>query len=121
WLDELRQRADQVRPGDNPLLATLSLIAGLAIAVLAAWLLARSVLRRAEGRSADDVEEVRDFVWSWDSLRRGLLRWLGLLGRRPPLPAGAEVTPPQATDAAGSPARGVREIYRALLRLGARL
>lgn len=79
-------------------------------------------LLSARGRSpGDDVEEVRDFVWSWSALAAGIAALLDrFIGRRAqPLARGATESG-RAADGDGA-ARSVRELYRELLTLGASL
>lgn len=95
--------------------ATLTL---LLIGVVVA--LARAASRAMERLAADEVDETRDFVWSWDEMKAILRDWLlGLLSRRR-RPA---VTPPTAPlQAPGVGAiLDARALYRELLRLGAGL
>ena len=113
WLTELREQVDQPDQVASAFLPTLAVIAG---AVLAIWLLARAARRLHDWRLPDDVEEVRDSVWSWDLRRAGLLRRLQARFQRPSQ-LGGTVPPDQA---AGTPAGNVRELYRGLLRLGVR-
>lgn len=120
WLQALR---DQARPGAAPpeaLVLILKWTIGAAVVALVVWLLARAVFRFAEGTSSDDVEETRDFVWSWAAVRDEILRLIrDWLGRRRSQPA---VAPSRQQHASriDDQAWGPRELYRELLRLGAR-
>jgi hypothetical protein len=121
WLDELRAWAEQGETRSELLPPMVKWALAALLAALAAWLLARAVFRLADWRLDDDVEEVRDFVWSWAGLRAAISRRLrALLGRRqltaaPPAEAG------ESAEDRDSAAWGARELYRALLRLGAGL
>ncbi len=111
WLQKLKVE-DQPDQPDGLLLPTLGLIAGIAVAVALVLLLARAARRLSDWRLPDDVEEVRDSVWSWDAPRDSLLRRLRARFQR------ADVTTPLDHDPA-TPAGNVRELYRRLLLLGA--
>jgi hypothetical protein len=104
----------------SPLLPYLRFAMAAVVGALIIWFLARAVFRRPDEGDVDDVDEVRDFVWSWAAFRDAVRRWLRGLGRRPgrraPAPAGPAAAPP-----ADRARWGPREIYAALLRLGARL
>lgn len=113
WLTELREQVDQPDQLAGPFLPTLAVIVS---AVLAVWLLARAARRLHDWRLPDDVDEVRDSVWSWDLRRAGLLQRLRTRFQRSGH-LGGTVPPDQA---AGTPAGNVRELYRGLLRLGIR-
>lgn len=119
-LDELQ--ALLANPGEPPLwliLLRLALAAGLAALVIS--FLARALFRPPAGRDADEIEEVRDFVWSWTAARdalwvqlRALFRWRRA-GPAAPVIAAPPPPPPDRQQ------WGPRELYRALLLLGARL
>jgi hypothetical protein len=101
-------------------LTWLRLAFAIMLALVVVWLLGRAIFKFTEWRTSDEVEEEREFILSWAGLRAILARRLrALAGRRsrraPAAPAGA--TPDLALDQGGSP----RDLYRALLRLGARL
>ena len=121
WLEELRSQAEQggTRPELLPPIVKWALAAVLA--ALVTWLLARAVFRLADWRLDDDVEEVRDFVWSWAGLRAAITRRLrALLDRRQRTVASpAEVG--ESAEEGSSAAWDARELYRVLLRLGAGL
>ncbi len=119
WLQALR---DQARPGAAPpeaLVLILKWTIGAAVVALVVWLLARAVFRFAEGTSLDDVQETRDFVWSWSALRDEVLRllrdWLGRRRSQPALVSSRQQFASQFNDQAWGP----RELYREFLRLGA--
>jgi|GEM_PF-720362 hypothetical protein len=121
WAEQLRQLQE---PGAHPPAALVLVLQGALLvlaAVLVGALIAAAVRRFAGFSLGDDVAEDRDFVWPWDEFKTALLRWLRRLFRRPPLP----VFQARAGQALlGGPARVVRdarELYRELLRLGARL
>lgn len=95
----------------------VALIAAVVLATLA-----RAVYWFVDAERDDEVEEERDSVWSWASLRHALGAWLrSLYGRwfRRPRAATAPLT--AASDAAVAPppmVATVRAIYRELLALG---
>ncbi|MDA8219068.1 MAG: DUF4129 domain-containing protein [Dehalococcoidales bacterium] len=106
-------------------LLALRVVAVAALVGVALLLLARTISRRRDWSIAADYLEEHDSVWTWRSLRDGLLArlraWLAAL-RRPargsadrPL-AASDVEPARATSALG-----IRQIYAQLLRLGASL
>src|SRR5581483_9650407 len=107
-------------PPEIALLARWAAVAVLAAVVLAT--LARAVYWWMEWERDDEVEEERDSVWSWASLRHALGAWLrSLYGRwfRRPRAATAPLT--AASEAAVAPppmVATVRAIYRELLALG---
>lgn len=121
WAEQLRQLQDQ---GAHPpaVLVLLMQWALLALgAVLIGALIAAAVRRFAGFSTGDDVAEDRDFVWPWDELKAALLRWLRGLLRRP---SGRMLLIRPSHLPSDSPARvlrDARELYRELLRLGARL
>ena len=87
------------------------------LVALAALLMARAISRLADWRSRDDVEEVRDFVWSWSGLRRQLH---GLM--RPGQDAVASAAKERGlAEEADDAVSAARALYRQLLRLGAQL
>ncbi len=121
WAEQLRQLQDQ---GAHPP-AVLVLILQWALlalgAVLIGALIAAAVRRFAGFGTGDNVVEDRDFVWPWDELKAALLHWLRGLLRKP---AGGMLLIHPRSLPSDSPARAlrdVRELYRELLRLGARL
>jgi hypothetical protein len=104
----------------SPLLPYLRFVMAAVVAGLIIWFLARAVFRPPDDDGEEEVDEVRDSVWSWAAFRDALRLRLRALGRRrrvvaPPAPA----TPPRAALDRGQ--WGPREIYAALLRLGAQL
>jgi hypothetical protein len=122
WLDTLREQAEEAPPEAGLLLWLLGLAAAGLLAALLVWLLARAARGWADLSSDDGVDEVRDWVWSWQALRASLrARLLGLFGAgRAPVPTDG----PAAAQAGGRTARsgdGIRPLYRRLLGLGARL
>jgi hypothetical protein len=118
-LELIRQLASgQGEP--SPLLPYLRFVMAAVVAALVIWLLARAIFRASDEDGEDEVDEVRDFVWSWASFRDALRRRLRSLGRRRRAPAApAPAAPPRA--ALDRDQWGPREIYAALLRLGAQL
>jgi hypothetical protein len=113
WLKELREQADQPDQAAGAFLPTLGLIVGVLLAV---WLLARAARRLQEWRLPDDVEEVRDSVWSWELRRAELLERLRARFQRPSQLVA--IAPLDQADE--TPAGNVRQLYRRLLRLGIR-
>jgi hypothetical protein len=112
-----------VQPGAGPP-ALLALVVKWTLVVLVAGLvlalLARAVTRPGESATDDEVEEERDFVWSWAAVRATLARWWqSLWGRRRALIALGRPRPVPAAPTDPS-TWGPREIYRELLRLGTR-
>lgn len=93
------------------------LLAAVVVA-LVAWLVARAAPRLGDWWQSDDVEDVRDFVPpsidTADLLRH--LRGLFRVRRRPALDAEVALGPDPA-----DPVWRVRQLYRDVLRLGARL
>ena len=118
-LDDLRSAL--ANPGElPPWLSLLRLALAAGIGALVVSFLARALFRPPDGRAADEVEEVRDFVWSWAGVRATLWARLRARFRRRTQPAPAATSAPVAPP----PDRrqwGPRELYRALLLLGARL
>jgi hypothetical protein len=93
----------------------LALAVGLLIASIA--FLTAAIMRFTDTRRTDEVDEDRDFVWSWAAVRAGLRQWWrGRFSQRaaPPLATAPPTAPPLARERWGP-----RELYRALLRLGA--
>lgn len=121
WAEQLRQLQDQ---GAHPP-AVLVLIMQWALlalgAVLIGALIAAAVRRFAGSGTGDDVAEDRDFVWPWDELTAALLRWLRALLRRPSGGMLVMRLRPLVSDSPVRALRDARELYRELLRLGARL
>jgi hypothetical protein len=113
WLKELREQVDQPDQVAGAFLPTLGLIVGVLLAV---WLLARAARRLHEWRLPDDVEEVRDSVWSWELRRAELLERLRARFQRPSQLVA--IAPLDQADE--TPAGNVRQLYRRLLRLGIR-
>ena len=95
---------------------TVAVVAGLVV-----WLLARAVFRYVDRLSSDEVDEEHDFVWSWEWLRPVLARLRSAIFRRPRItlirrtPPAPPIVPPARSTL------GPRELYRELLRVGARL
>lgn len=96
-------------------LLRLTLAVGLLVAIVG--FLAAALMRFTDSRRTEEIDEDRDFVWSWGAMRAGLRQWWReRFGRRPvptveaPAPAGLPLTRDRW---------GPRELYRALLRLGA--
>src|SRR5215831_2992302 len=119
-LDELRNRASSgAGPPELLLLAVKVAVAAIVVA-LVLGLLARAVFRYADSLSQDDVEEDRDFVWTWAGVRAALRAWLRSVLGRPRFAArfSRRSTPVATPDRASL---DPRELYRELLRLGARL
>lgn len=95
--------------------AKWSLLAMLVVVIVV--FLARAAARYAEREASEEVEEARDFVWSWDEVKAALRAWLlGLLNRRrSPAAPGFAAMAPLAPGVSLDP----RALYRELLRLGA--
>jgi hypothetical protein len=92
---------------------------GLVLAAIVVWLLTRALFRFAEWGTNDGVEESRDFVWSWSTLREWLQRLVrSLRGWKPP-PLVAVVHRASVPRVGDVGLLGPRELYRELLRLGA--
>ncbi|MBI2941528.1 MAG: DUF4129 domain-containing protein [Chloroflexi bacterium] len=122
WLRDIQEQSTRGHPPEM-LLAALKWALIAALAALVVWLLARAVFRLADRGQTDDVEEVRDFVWGWAELQAAIAGWLRALIRRRPwsiTPAGQPTAVATGPDVP-CPDRGARELYRELLRLGARL
>jgi hypothetical protein len=118
--DSLRR---QSQPGNGPPAILGQILIWLAIALVAAlvlWMLARAVARNADRRSLDGVEETREGVGSWGEIKAAIARWFSewRARRRRSLAALVARRKPKARSA--SAPLTPRELYRELLRLGAR-
>lgn len=92
------------------------------LALIVIGLLARAVFRYVDWRTSDDVEELRDFVWSWRWLGLALRSWLERMRHRVALTLARPVPASVERSALLDRSKwGPRELYRELLRLGARL
>jgi len=120
WLKALREQGQAGAGPSDALLVAARWTVGIVLATIVVLLLARAVSRLAEWRTNDGVDESRDFVWSWSAWREQVQRLIRfLLGWRPP-PLAALLHREHVADPGGVPLRGPRELYRELLRLGAR-
>ena len=118
WLATLRAQA---QTGSGPPALLVTALKGAVIAVLVAivvWLLVRAVFRFAEWRSDDDVDETRDFVFSWAELREGILHMLRSLLRRRQRRLVQAIGQRQVLAMDDRRPWGPRELYRELLRMG---
>lgn len=119
-LNPLQALRNQAAPGAGPsplIELLLRWTAGAVVAALVVIILARAVSRVVAWSSDDDVEEERDFVWSWALLRdeaRLLLRSLFRSRQTAAVAAPVERAPPEIDRRLW----GVREIYREFLRMG---
>ena len=114
WMSKLGQ---QQGPGaiSPELLFALKTLVALALAVVLAWVIWRAVSRLQRFWEQDDMDEVRDSVWSWPgwmAVWRWTLRWL----RPAKLRLVGAISPRRA---AVAEEKGSRSMYRGLLRLGA--
>lgn len=114
WLQELRPHE---QPGviAPQLLLDLKVVLAVGLGVAVIWGLLRAVSRLADRWQQDEVEEIRDFVWSWPGLK-AVWSWL-LAQFHPSRPGPALVRRERPEDM--SMAQSVRELYRAFLALGA--
>lgn len=121
WLDQLKAQA---ATDHGPSVLLVLFVRGAVIAsiiAVAVWLIARAVARYADTGEDDGVDEARDFVLSWEALAIAIRSWLARLLRRNFLPGPRPaILTDQPTVIRGDPL-DPREIYRELLRLGARL
>jgi hypothetical protein len=91
---------------------------GLVVGIVA--FLASALLRFAARDRPDDVDEERDFVFSWGTVRTTLRDWFtAWLGRLRPARPRAAMPTPSARPVPPRAQWGPRDLYRALLRLGA--
>jgi hypothetical protein len=116
-LEEIRRGREPVQLSDEVQAVAQWLAIGLvALAIVVA--LYRAISWWREREAEEDVEEERDSLWRWEELWPGVLAFLrGLLGRKPPAPAPAAISPTPAEPIPPGLA-DVRAIYRALLALG---
>jgi hypothetical protein len=121
WLNDLRNQASRGAGPPAVLLLATKVAVAVVVVALVLGLLARAVFRYADSLSQDDVEEDRDFVWSWAGVKAALRTWLWSLWGRPRWPSPLA----RGSNTAGAAPGGVpldpRGLYRELLRLGARL
>ncbi|MBI3976633.1 MAG: DUF4129 domain-containing protein [Chloroflexi bacterium] len=115
--DQLRDQTERAALSPEVVAVIKWAVLGLiALGILAA--LVRSITRLSDWGTDDEVDEERDFVWTWPGLRAVLLRWLArwMLRRSPAVQA-----PVSAVPAADGPPQtlSIRAMYRELLRLGA--
>ncbi len=118
WLATLRAQA---QGGSGPPVFLVFALRGAVIAilvVLVVGLLVRAIFRFAEWRIEDDVEETREFVFSWAELREGLRQMLRTLLRHRPSHLTRALSRPKEAIGAGPGSWGPRELYRELLRMG---
>ena len=105
-------------PPEAMLAIKWSLVALLVIAVL--FLLGRTLAHRWRGEQEEDIEEVSESLWSWETFTGDLLSFLaglfGWLRRRKPTPL-VPASPPIAVVEGDEEIRlfTVREIYQGLL------
>jgi hypothetical protein len=119
-LDSLKDRPVQ---GSGPPDVVGQILTVAAVALLAAlivWLLARAVGRRTERTTDEGVEEVREVIWSWAEIRSALARWFAAWRRQRRQSLAALVQRRRSIPDAASHPMTPRELYRELLRLGAR-
>ncbi len=119
WLAALRAQA---QGGSGPPAFLVFALRGAVIAVLIVlviWLLVRAIFRFAEWRSDDDVEETREFVFSWAELREGLRQMLRSLLRRGQMRLARVVARRDEPRMGDRRLWGPRELYRDLLQMGA--
>lgn len=117
----------QVSEGKLPpeIIVILKLIVVALLVLGVALVLARAVRPWLERPSDEDVAEERESVADWKALLRLFLAWLR--GRLGLLPSTTQPTQPEdiraaeATPAYAVPVATIRELYRQLLLLGARL
>jgi len=121
WLKNLHDQATS-NGGLPPIVNTLLL--GMLVVVVVAVilsLLARAIFRVADWFVRDDVDEERDFIWSWKDLTTLLAGWLRRYFRKPHIVAPWSRPSEKSVAAIGGEPRDPRALYRELLRLGARL
>jgi hypothetical protein len=117
WLDQLRnqERSNALPP---ELMLAVKVIVALALGAILVALLARAVFRFRDWWRGDDVEEVRELVWSWPGLA-AIWRWLlARLRPRPPRIVVALFGRRVQGDTAAF-GGSIRELYRQFLSLGA--
>jgi hypothetical protein len=116
WLDELRnqERSNALPP---ELMLAVKVILALALGAIVVALLARAVFRFRDWWQGDDVEEVRDLVWSWPGLA-AIWQWL-LARLRPRPPRIVAALFGRTVEGADILGGSVRELYRQFLSLGA--
>ncbi|MCL4535147.1 MAG: DUF4129 domain-containing protein [Bacteroidetes bacterium] len=114
WISKLGQQqgSDAISPA---LLFALKALVALALTAVLAWIIWRAISRLQRFWEQDDVDEVRDSVWSWPGwmavwrwtlkrLRPAKVKLMGAISRR-------HVAVEEETN--------IRSLYRGLLRLGA--
>jgi hypothetical protein len=119
-LDSLRERPGQGNGAPDLVVQILTFAAVALLAVLVVWLLARTVNRRTERTTNEGIEEIRDVIWSWAEIKSVIASWFAEWRRRRHQSLAAMVKRGHPTLEAGSRPLTPRELYRELLRLGAR-
>lgn len=118
--DQLRTQAQASDGSPGALLLALKVIVIVALASLIVWVLARAIFRYAEWSSNDEVEEARDFVWSWPEFSEALLSWFRARFRRPREARSGDSAIHDSLWRQAEVSLDPRSIYREFLRLGAR-
>jgi len=117
WLDQLRnqERSNALPP---ELMLVVKVILALALGAVVVALLLRAIFRFRDWWQGDDVEEVRELVWSWPGLAA---IWHWLLARLRPRPPRivAALFGRRVEGSADVLGGSVRELYRQFLTLGA--
>jgi hypothetical protein len=119
-LDSLKERPVQGNGPPDLVVQILTFAAVALLAVLVVWLLARAVNRRTERTTDEGIEETRDVIWSWAEIKSVIARWFADWRRRRRQSLVAMVKRGHPTLEDGSRPLTARELYRELLRLGAR-
>lgn len=113
WMSKLGQQSpDAISP---TVLFALKVLVALALAAVLAWLFWRTVSRLQRFWGQDDVDEVRDSVWSWPGWM-AVWRWILKLPRPAKVRLMGAIS---LRRTAVEEETTVRSLYRGLLRLGA--
>src|SRR5579875_1582768 len=112
WIDQLHRMTQDGNAGPVWLLVGAKWLTIGILGLLVVGLLARAIFRYADGQIADDVEELRDFIWSWRWLGLVLKRWLARLRYPMVLPfARSLAVGSEETVSRDRSAWGPRELY----------
>ncbi|HLZ08790.1 MAG TPA: DUF4129 domain-containing protein, partial [Chloroflexota bacterium] len=117
-LDAVRRQASTGNASLDLLFAVLKWLAAVLLVAVVLWVIGRAVSRYLVWSSASDLDESRDFVWSWAEAIASVRAWLRAWWRS----ARVQSTVPEpalTTPGPGNWTPDIRSIYRALLRLGA--
>lgn len=119
-LEGLRKQTGSSADQSGLLARLITVVIVVCLAALILWILSRAVVRSVDNSADGEVEETRESVWSWSDIWNALLRWLD--GRRRRRPSRAAAGSPRELSPSSLGARPLtpRELYRELLRIGAR-